>query len=417
MNHLFSTEKFIKQGFKLTLFLALSFIFVVPAQAVQYRGTGGRPAYPRADNPRTESIFVHVLEPGDEKLDGIRVINNDAETKTLLVYAADATPSSSGGFACKQLLDTQTGVGSWITLEKNEVTLEPGTNEVVNFTIAVPDNADVGEQNGCILIQEKDDREVDEDRPAGMHLSFRTGLRVAITVPGQLIRKLELAGFTIQTRKNQPGFLYTSLIKNIGNVSTDTNIIIKTTNVFGREISQHGGEYTILRGDASELNFEVEKPFWGGWYNATLSAEYDPNPETEIGTRSGEIERLTGESYWYFSKPALPALLIELATLAIILGIFTFIFIVQKRKSWVKKTWVAYEVKTNDDIKTIAEKHAVSWKVLAKANNLTPPYTLHKGQDIIVPPEEKGEAEKTIPKNKSSKDSNQRLNKSSEEDF
>ncbi len=35
--------------------------------AIEYGGFGGRPAYPRADNDRTESIFIHTLEPGSEK--------------------------------------------------------------------------------------------------------------------------------------------------------------------------------------------------------------------------------------------------------------------------------------------------------------------------------------------------------------
>jgi hypothetical protein len=32
--------------------------------AIEYGGFGGRPAYPREDNARTESIFIHTLEPG-----------------------------------------------------------------------------------------------------------------------------------------------------------------------------------------------------------------------------------------------------------------------------------------------------------------------------------------------------------------
>lgn len=38
--------------------------FISASFAIEYGGFGGRPAYPRADNPRTESIFIHTLEPG-----------------------------------------------------------------------------------------------------------------------------------------------------------------------------------------------------------------------------------------------------------------------------------------------------------------------------------------------------------------
>ena len=41
-----------------------SMLVVASSFAIEYGGFGGRPAYPRADNPRTESIFIHTLEPG-----------------------------------------------------------------------------------------------------------------------------------------------------------------------------------------------------------------------------------------------------------------------------------------------------------------------------------------------------------------
>lgn len=41
------------------LFLSSSVVY-----AIEYGGFGGRPAYPREDNARTESIFIHTLEPG-----------------------------------------------------------------------------------------------------------------------------------------------------------------------------------------------------------------------------------------------------------------------------------------------------------------------------------------------------------------
>lgn len=132
-----------------------SMSIVASSFAIEYGGFGGRPAYPRADNPRTESIFIHTLEPGAIQKEGITVINNSSEPKTVLVYAADSTPSTGGAFACKQFAEQQTDVGSWIKLEKTEIKLNAGSTQLIPFTITVPTNASVGEHNGCILIQEK----------------------------------------------------------------------------------------------------------------------------------------------------------------------------------------------------------------------------------------------------------------------
>jgi hypothetical protein len=45
--------------------LALTFLSVsFSVSAIEYGGFGGRPAFPRENNARTESIFIHTLEPG-----------------------------------------------------------------------------------------------------------------------------------------------------------------------------------------------------------------------------------------------------------------------------------------------------------------------------------------------------------------
>ncbi len=178
--------------------LVLGLALISSSFAIEYGGFGGRPAYPRADNPRTESIFIHTLEPGAVQKEGITVINNSSETKTVLVYAADSTPSTGGAFACKQFAEEQTDVGSWVKLTKNEIKLGAGTTQLIPFTITVPENAGVGEHNGCILIQEKKEK---KDGQPGVNLSIRTGLRLAITIPGDIERKLEIMGLDYKRQK------------------------------------------------------------------------------------------------------------------------------------------------------------------------------------------------------------------------
>jgi hypothetical protein len=187
------------------------------------------------------------------------VVNNTQEKKTFLIYGSDSTPSTDGAFACKQFLEDKKDVGTWIELSKNEVTLDPGTNQVIPFTITVPKNASVGEHNGCILIQEKKDAPAEGQ--AGMSLSVRTGIRVAITIPGDLERKLEIAGFTLD--RTVTGFTLHPQVRNIGNVSIDADARVTTRYFFGPTLIKHGGEYPILRGDTSDWSFELKHPFWG----------------------------------------------------------------------------------------------------------------------------------------------------------
>lgn len=361
----------------------LALLPLVSAQAIEYGGFGGKPAYPKADNPRTDSIFIHTLEPGATQEEGVLVVNNSPEPKTMLVYAADSTPSTGGAFACKQFAEEKTDVGAWITLTNSEVTLDPGTNETIPFTIRVPENASVGEHNGCILIQEKKTKIQGQ---TGAILSVRTGLRVAITIPGQIIRKLQIIGFTVTPQ--QDGFVFHPMVKNTGNVSIDANPQVVTHYFFGLTHMTQGGQYPILRNTTSEWNFELKKPFWGGWYRSNFSVEYDENPEAGLGIKSGKpLTMLTGPSVWFFSFPTPRALGIELAVLLLIVFAALLLWLSRKRKNLIKKTWVEYEIKPSEDINMLAQRFNVSWKLLAKINKLKPPYELNPGTKIKAPPD------------------------------
>lgn len=350
--------------------------------AIEYGWFGGRPAYPKPDNKRSESIFVHELEPGAEKEDGVRVINNTPDKKTFIIFAADSTPSTDGAFACKQFSEEKKDVGSWISIKKTEVTLDPTTNEVIPFTIKVPENAGVWEHNGCILIQEKKSK---ADGQTGVSLSVRTGIRLAITVPGDIVRKLEITDFTLE--RTERGIVLHPRVKNTGNVSIDADVSIVTRNMFGFVFMRSGGQYPILRGETSDWNFDLKKPFWGGLYRSKFTVTYDENKEASVGVQSGkELKVLDGPAIWFFSFPTLLGLFVELF-IAIMIGIGVFFYMLaRKRQEWIKTSWVSYTIKAGDDLKSVAEQFDVSWKLLARVNKIEAPFILKKGQKIQVPP-------------------------------
>lgn len=370
-----------KGGLALLLFTTL----ISPVSAIEYGGFGGRPAFPREDNPRTESIFVHTLEPGAIQEEGIRVVNNSAETKTMLVYSADSTPSTGGAFACKQYSEGKTDVGAWISMSKSEVTLSPNTNEIVPFAINVPSTASVGEHNGCILIQEKKPQ---VNGQTGVSLSVRTGLRVAITIPGILTRQLEIAGFTLTQQTDK--ILLHPLVKNTGNVSIDADVRVATDYFFGMRLANLGGQYPVLRGQTSDWNFELKRPFWGGWYRSAFTVDYDANSEASVGMQSGKaLTRIEGVSIWFWSNPSPLAWAVEIIViLLIIVGLF-LLWLARKRARWIEDNWVEYEIGVNEGINDLAGRFNVSWSLLAKVNKLQPPYVLKPGEKIKIPPVQK----------------------------
>lgn len=353
---------------------------VVAQEEIGSGGIGGRPAYPQEDNARTESIFVHTIEPGQTVEDGINIINNDAETKTITVYATDSVVSSGGAFACEQLVESDDEVGSWVSIPTETVTLESASSTIVDFTITVPENTSVGEHDGCIVVQEVEDEPNPE---SGIGLSFRTAIRMAILVPGDIEKNLEITSLNGEVKDD--GVITTTTVNNLGNVSVDTDITTTLSYFWGQEFSDAGGQFPVLRGEEGEWNFEHERPFWGGWYQASVRATYDSNPDTFIGTESGDLTELTYPSIWIFVWPQPVALAIELVFLLaivilIILAIRRLRLLIDSRQNWKRHT-----AKSGEDIRSIAQDYGVSWRSLAKVNKLKAPYTIKVGDEIKVP--------------------------------
>jgi hypothetical protein len=364
--------------------LSMTLVLPVFGQEVGNGGIGGRPAFPRDDNPRSQSIFIHTLNPLETANDGINIINNTEEKKTVVVYATDFVNSSGGAFACEQKVETADEVGGWIHLEKDMLTLESAGTEVIPFTITVPASADVGEHNGCIVVQEAIP---DTDAEQGIGLNFRTAIRVAILVPGEINKQIEILSLTAEQQINE--VILSPSIINTGNVSVDTNISTRINTLWSSLVSDIGGEFPVLRDQTGEWNLRHEKPFWGGWYKTNVEAVYDESPETFLGDETLTENRLTKEGPVIFVIPQLLAGIIELLVLGALLYGCYRLRKAKKRRRAVQKEWKSHVVKSGEDIKYFAKSTGISWRTIAKANKIKAPYTLEVGQKVKLPPKKK----------------------------
>lgn len=349
--------------------------------AIQGGGIGGVPANPREDNPRSKSIFVYKLDRGESIDDAIQVINNTTESKTLLIYAADSQVASGGAFACAQKAEKPIATGSWINISEDQVTLAPGSKKDVSFKITVPDNAVPGEQNGCIVIQDANSEPVDQGN--GIKLSFRSAIRVAVTVPGEITKGLDFTGFDITELDNDKLRMSTSL-RNNGNVSLDTNVRTNIKTFFGNLVRSGGGGFPVLSGSEAQFNFEVDKIFWGGWYKAQATAEYNSSPDQSIGEGESDKTIYSAEKI-IFITPKPQALLIEALAFLIIAGGTIYYMLKQKKYANLRKGAKVYAVKKGDTLNSIAKKNNVDWKLIAKINKLKAPYSLEPGSKLKMP--------------------------------
>ncbi|WKZ30910.1 MAG: LysM peptidoglycan-binding domain-containing protein [Candidatus Dojkabacteria bacterium] len=355
------------------------------AAAIEYEGIGLKPAHPDPDNERTKSIFIYNLAPGVSEEDEILVINNTDQDKTVLLYATDSQKSTDGSFACEQYLDSKDKVGGWINLEAEELDLAAHTSTSVRFNVEVPEVADVGEQNGCIMLQEKKDP---TGSGSGVSLSFRTGLRVVVTVPGEQVRKLSLTSF----RANQASrSLITTRteIRNDGNVSIDAKLHLVTAYFWGIGSHEEISQYPILRGDTGVFNIDLQPPEWGGLIKTSAIVEYDNSSEASVGVDSeAPNTSISSEPKYLLFLPQPRNALIELGVLALVIAVGAAIWLRIAHRNEIKMRWDTYTIKSGENLEEIAKRNNIGWKKLANANKIKPPYNIEAGRKIKIPPRE-----------------------------
>jgi hypothetical protein len=366
------------------------------ALATESSGVGAKPANPREDNPRSSSIFVHEIEPGNQVKDAVLVSNNSGISKNIIIYPTDAQVSSGGAFACEQKADELNQEGGWIKLEKKELQLKSNSSESIGFTINVPKDASVGEHNACIAIQAI-------EAPAksdinGVTLSFRSAIRVAVTVPGEYDKQLSFESLNIK-HKNSSTMLVTQSLKNSGNVSLDTDMDTRLKTVIGITASEGGGEYPILAGQTAEFNFELKKPIWGGIYKLNADASYDESPDTSLGQKSQSNKTINKSKYILLAPHPLVSMLY---VIIVLVAIYAFNLKREKDdfKKLAKEKSITHLVKSNENLMGIAQIYDSDWKQTAKLNKIKAPYTLIKGSELSVIPGESYNPPKTkTPKN------------------
>jgi LPXTG-motif cell wall-anchored protein len=126
--------------------------------------------------------YDYTLDSGAQVDDSIRVSNTGTDAVTVGLYAADGFTTSAGAFDLRTRDDEPKAVGAWLTLDAEQVTVQPGEAADVPFRIAVPDGAR-GEYVGGIVTTDASASDAVEQRAAvrvRLHVgsSFRPALSI-----------------------------------------------------------------------------------------------------------------------------------------------------------------------------------------------------------------------------------------------
>lgn len=391
-------------------------------QAAEYGSIGGRPTQVNPDVPNSASWFLYNLPGGQMKEDAVEVQNNGAAAQDLIVYAADSTPSSDGGFALKQQVEQMTGVGDWITFYPDalpdkvvlgpggiielcrlqpppspapdlpklsdelqrwcqgkktvEVRLESLMKTAVPFVIRIPVQVDVGEHAGAVIIQKKA-----PERQAGqgsaINLTTRVGVRVYETVPGDIARRLAISRFTVTRSATRPKYTLVLGLRNTGNVSLENASTVRVADTFFKRRDQTiARTMQALPGQELVINTDWPRPIFGR-YRFTASVSYKDGDQTRHLDAAPIV-------IW-----VVPWREILIVLAVILLGLLAwFGWWILHRRRYKGYRWVGVTVKSGDTLAGLAETTGVSWKKIARMNRLKAPYHLTPGRSlqIFLPP-------------------------------
>jgi len=151
------------------------------------------------DEAGNRSEFAYVVEPGTVIEDAVTVFNSGNVSEDFRVYATDAFNNDQGQFDILPGEQEPTGVGSWVTIPQERITVPPGKQATIPITIKIPLEAAAGDHAGAIVASSPTSGSDDEGNV--LNLDRRTGSRIYIRVNGAL--RADLAVTQVSTTYDQ----------------------------------------------------------------------------------------------------------------------------------------------------------------------------------------------------------------------
>ncbi|MBG6055804.1 hypothetical protein IWX81_002232 [Salinibacterium sp. CAN_S4] len=179
--------------------------------------------------------FDYTTDPGTQINDTVLVTNQGTTAAEFLIYATDARNElETGAFGLLKREETPIDAGAWITTGIDKITLQPGTEASIPFTVLVPSDATPGDHVGGIVAAVLTTGNEDG---AAVVLEQRVGARVYLTVSGIPDVGVEtsgfVAGYTAELNPFAPGTMSVTYdVRNTGNVRMDVNQKLQITGPF-----------------------------------------------------------------------------------------------------------------------------------------------------------------------------------------
>jgi WxL interacting protein linking bacterial and host surfaces len=144
--------------------------------------------------PATKSYFIVQAKPGDVIEDKVRVVNTGTASGAAYLYPVDATTGQTSGAVYESRTSPRRDVGGWVRLSRQEVTLAPGGNAVIAFTIRVPAAVRTGDHLGGIVAENSEIQGGSGRGALRIRIKHLTIAAVEVQVPGRVVSRVAVTG-------------------------------------------------------------------------------------------------------------------------------------------------------------------------------------------------------------------------------
>jgi hypothetical protein len=156
-----------------------------------------RPAHYDPADPATRAYFKRQVIPGASFTDDVVVANGGRTAVTFRIYGVDGLTGQTSGSVYANRSDARRRAGRWLSVGMTRLTLAPGRQTMVPFTVRVPRGAEPGDHLAGLAFEDT------SATTSGGNFRIRTIVRevigVLVRVPGPARPRLHVGRIALRT--------------------------------------------------------------------------------------------------------------------------------------------------------------------------------------------------------------------------
>ena len=184
-------------------------------------------------------FFVFPARRGATLQGSVRIVNTGAKAGTVRLYPVDGTTGATSGAVYLGREAPRRGVARWVKLALSRLTLAPGQDRIVSFSVRVPRRVRGGHHLGGIVAENLElTGGASAPQRGGLQIRVRhlSIVAVQVNVPGRAIPALSFRGVKPRVSASYE-VLYLTL-RATGNVLVRPRLSARVTNMKGRIVAR-----------------------------------------------------------------------------------------------------------------------------------------------------------------------------------